>query len=127
MTMPPEVRAAYDRFPAPARPGLDRLRALILDTAAGAGIPVTEALRWGQPAYLAPKGSTIRLGIPKTAAFALFVHCQTRLIDSFRAGPGARHRTEGSRAVLFDHPADIDPAALTHLIHEALTYHARPA
>jgi hypothetical protein len=122
--MPAGVRAAFEACPAPARAGLEQLRALILATAAEAGIPVTEALRWGQPAYLAPKGSTIRLGIPKTATFALFVHCQSRLIDRFRAGPGAGHRFEGTRAVLFDHPAEID-AALALLIRDALTYHLR--
>jgi hypothetical protein len=125
MSMAPGIRAAFAAFPDPARQGLDQLRALILATAAEAGIPVTEALRWGQPAYLAPKGSTLRLGIPKQAAFALFAHCQTTLIEDFRAGPGAGHRIEGTRAVLFDDPAEIDPDALRPLIRHALTYHQR--
>mgnify|MGYP000592624135 CR=1 FL=1 len=47
------------------------------------------ALRWGQPAYLAPKGSTLRVGIPKSGgAFALFAHCQTTLIADFREATG---------------------------------------
>jgi hypothetical protein len=125
--LPPATQAALDAAPPEARAGLLALRALILDTAAAHGIPVAENLRWGQPAYLAPKGSTIRIGIPRAAGFALFVHCQTTLIAEFRAGPVAGHRFDGSRAVLFDDQAEIDPAALGFQIRRALTYHARAA
>lgn len=124
----PKVAAAFDALDAGARPGLMDLRALIFDVAsdtpqAGA---VEEALRWGQPAYLTPStksGSTVRLGVPKQGGFALFVHCQTSLIpDYITAFPG-QDRIEGTRAILFDSPDQIDPLRHGWLIHRALTYH----
>lgn len=60
------VAAVYAGFPEAERAGLLALRARILAIVAAEGIALEEALRWGQPAYLAPKGSTIRLGVPKT-------------------------------------------------------------
>lgn len=122
--MPPATEAYLAAAPEAARAGLVALRELVLRVAGEAGIAVREESRWGQPAFLAPKGTTIRIGVPKGAGFALFVHCQTRLIDEFRAGPGAEMRFEGTRAVQFDRVEEIDAAALAILIAAALSYHA---
>lgn len=108
-----------------------RLRSLIFETAAQtpeAG-QVAEVLRWGQPSYITPAtkmGSTIRLGVPKAARFALFVHCQSRLIPEFFAAFPAWDRLEGTRAVLFNDPAEVEPVRHGWLINRALTYHIRP-
>ena len=128
--MPPGVRAAFDAFPAPARPGLERLRALIFRVASdtpGVG-RLEEGLRWGQPAYLTPEtrsGSTIRLGVAKSGDLALFVHCQTSLIEEFRAVASPETRFEGRRAVLFTDESEIDAASLSLLIRRALTWHLK--
>ncbi|MEM7319918.1 MAG: DUF1801 domain-containing protein [Pseudomonadota bacterium] len=121
----PEVEAAFAAFPSMSRPGLLRLRELVFDTAAGlpAANPLEEALRWGQPAYLAPKGSTVRLGVPKTANFGLFVHCQSRLIPDFTSAFPREDQIEGTRAVLFDDADQIDETRHGWLIARALTYH----
>ena len=122
--LPPDVARVFESLPADVRPKLDRLRALIFAVAKAEGAgPVEEALRWGQPAYLVPKGSTIRLGQAKTGDAALFVNCRTSLIEGFRpiAPPGTRF--ESTRAVLFGRTSDIDEAALAVLIARALTYH----
>jgi len=85
------VAAVFDA-PAPAaRAQLLRLRALIFATAAatpGVG-PLAETLKWGQPSYLtsvSKSGTTVRLGPVKDdpERVALYVHCQTHLIDRFR-------------------------------------------
>ena len=128
--MPPAVRVAFDAFPAPARTGCLALRALIFETAAQ--MPeigcIAEELRWGEPAYLTPEtksGSTIRLGVPKSGGYALFVHCRTTLIADFREIAPPDWRFDGTRAVLFDtaHPPQPEPLAL--LIRAALTYHRK--
>ncbi|KIC14576.1 DUF1801 domain-containing protein [Leisingera sp. ANG-Vp] len=125
-----QVKAAFDVPDAVARNGLLALRQLIFDTAAEtpeAG-RVEEALRWGQPSYLTPErrtGSTIRLGVPKGARFALFVHCQSRLIPEFAAAFPAWDRFEGTRAILFEDPAEIEPLRHGWLIKRALTYRIR--
>ena len=124
--MPPEVTRAFEELPDDIRPALDRLRALIFATAeTEAAGPVEEALRWGEPAYIAPKGSTIRLGQAKTGEAALFVNCRTSLIDDFRPIAPRGSRFEGTRAVLFDRAEDIDEAALALLISRALTWHRK--
>lgn len=127
----PKVEAAFDVADPVARAGLLALRQLIFDTAAQTPEVggVEEALRWGQPAYLTRQretGSTLRLGIPKSARFALFVHCQSQLIPEFIRMFPAWDRIEGTRAVLFDDPAEVEPIRHGWLIRRALTYHIRP-
>lgn len=83
----PAVAAAFEAFSPEIRAGVLALREMIFETAQDttSAQPLQEALRWGQPAYLAPHGSTIRLGRHKSACFALFVHCQSRLLTDFRS------------------------------------------
>ena len=54
----PSVAAAFDAFPVSTRTGALLLRELILDTAQSipSALPLQEALRWGQPAYLGAQG-----------------------------------------------------------------------
>ena len=125
----PEVEAAFDAFPEPARSTLLELRNLIFEVAAettGVG-PIEETLKWGQPAYLTPEtksGTTIRLGLPKTGGAALYTHCQTTVMSDFRALFPGEFTFDGNRAVLFDTAADAEKLRL--LIRHALTYH-RPS
>jgi len=122
------VAAAFDAVATDARKGLLKLRGLILETAAELPRigPLEEALRWGQPAYLTPQsksGSTIRLGVPKMASFALFVHCKTSLIGDYITMFPGKDRIEGTRAILFDDVSQIDQKRHVWLIRRALTYH----
>ena len=90
--------------------------------------PVEEGLRWGQPAFLTPQtgaACSLRIGPCKPDGFGLFVHCKSGLIPAFAAGPGAGMRFGGTRAVLFDAVADINGAALSLLIGQALCYHTK--
>ncbi len=115
------VARVFRGFSADVQVGLLGLRARILAVAAAEQIAVEEALRWGQPAYLAPKGSTIRLGAPKTGGYAIYTHCQTSLIDDFRAiCPDLGF--EGNRGVHFS-TSEAPPEAIDMLIRAALTYH----
>jgi hypothetical protein len=126
------VAAAFDAMDDEVRSGLLALRSLIFETADD--LPrvgqIEEALRWGQPAYLTSEtksGTTIRLGVPKSGGFALFVHCQTSLIgDYITMFPGQDH-IDGTRAVHFDTADQIDPLCHGWLIRRALTYHLKPA
>jgi hypothetical protein len=128
----PAIASAFDAFPDAARPGLLSLRTLIHETAAT--MPqiggLTEALRWGQPSYMATRprtSSTIRLGIPKAGGFALYAHCQSTVITAYSEMFGDQDRTEGNRAVLFNTASDIAPERLRYLIRHALCYHRQGA
>lgn len=121
--------AKFETYPAEARPRLLELRELILEVAASlpevAGIE--EALKWGEPAYLTTNraGSTIRIDWkPKRPDhYALYCHCQTDLIETFRALFPEDFEFEGNRAVhlRLDEPLPAD--ALRVCIEAALTYH----
>lgn len=126
----PQVRAAFDAFPAASRDGLLALRRLIFRTAAETPAvgPLTETLKWGQPAYLTAEtksGSTLRLGVPKSGGIAIFAHCQTTIIPDFRAVFEDAFRYDGNRAVLMESAAPVPEDKLRLLILRALTYHKR--
>ena len=124
-----KIAAAFDH-PSAARQGLLALRELIFEEAET--LPqigrLEEVLRWGQPAYITPEkkaGSSLRLGIPKQGEFALFVHCQSRLIPDYQALFGLSDQFEATRAILFNTADQIDKERHGWLIRQALTYHLK--
>ncbi|SOH95145.1 protein of unknown function (DU1801) [Monaibacterium marinum] len=126
----PQVAQAFAKFAPDVRDGLMALRGLIFECAAAdPGIGrVHETLKWGQPSYLTPdtkSGSTLRLGVPKSGGFALYVHCQTTLLTDFRHLFPDAYTYEGNRAVTFTTGQDIMPDTIAALISNALTYHVK--
>jgi len=126
--LPAEVQGAFERYPVPVRERLLAVRALIYETAMdtdGVG-PLTETLKWGEPAYLTEEtgsGSTIRLGVvrdaPETAA--VFVNCRTTLVDSFRSiAPDLDYR--GDRALLLPAAGALPVDSLRRCLALALAY-----
>lgn len=130
---PPDVAAVLETCPASARAYAADLRALILDKAArlpDVG-PLTETLKWGQPAFLTEKtksGTTLRLGWAETgASISLYVHCQTSLVAEWSARYGDELTFVGNREVSIPTDAPLPRAALKHCVAMALTYHSRKA
>jgi hypothetical protein len=124
----PDIQAAYDAFPPDVQNGALALRALIYETAASLrDVPApTECLRWGQPSYITPIGSALRIGAPKSGGFALYAHCQSSIISQFAQSFGADFQIEGNRGVVFQNPKGIKPEKLRLLISHALTYKRKP-
>jgi uncharacterized protein DUF1801 len=127
----PGVDAVFDACPKPAKEKLLALRRLILDTAKttkGVG-KLEEALKWGQPSYLTAEtgsGSTIRIDRVKSSdnQVAVFFHCQTDLVDTFRElYPELSYG--GNRAILLDAGKKLPETELRHCLALALTYHLR--
>jgi hypothetical protein len=121
-----EVFAAY---PPGVRTKLLALRELIFATAArttGVG-RVDEVLKWQQPSYVTVatgSGSTIRIDATRTAReYAVYFHCQTSLVETFRRRYGRLFRYEGNRALLFSCAHSLPQAELSDCIAAALTYH----
>jgi len=109
-----------------------RLRQHILDTAAETASvgELVETLKWREPAYLPRKtgvGTTIRINALKGSqeCYAMYVHCQTTLIESFRRHYPKNFSYQGNRAVLFKLGDEIPEKPLKHCIAMALTYHRR--
>ena len=109
---------------------LVELRHLILDTAAktdGVG-RIEEALRWNQPSFLTPEtgsGSTIRIdGLRREPEkLALYFHCQSGLVETFKNHYGSTLTFERNRAIILDAALALPKEALAHCISLALTHH----
>ena len=123
------MAAAFSNYPRPVKAKLLALRKLILDTArATEGVgPIEETLKWGQASFLTSEsksGSTIRIDQVKgdDGQVAVFFHCQTNLVETFRElYPELRY--SGNRAILLDAKAELPEAALRHCVALALTHH----
>ncbi len=126
----PAVATVFASYPAHIRPKMAALRKLIFETAAatdGVG-PITETLKWGEPAYLtsaSKSGSTIRIGWKKSAPrrYAIYFQCQTNLVETFRSLFPDALRFERDRAIVFDASDAVPADALAICIAAALTYH----
>jgi hypothetical protein len=122
------VDKVFAAYPQPAKAKLLALRRLILATAkATRGIGrVEEALKWGQPSYLTPEtksGSTVRIDHVAGKQVAIYFHCQTGLVATFRELYPDQWSYGGNRCILLNVEDKIDEAALRHCIALALTYH----
>ena len=129
-SLPDNIASTYDKYPAGIRKKLLDLRKMILDTASS--IPdvgsIEETLKWGQPSFLTTKsksGTTIRIDQAgkDQGQYALYVHCQTNLLDQFRELYPTEFTYSGNRAILFNEKDDLQAPALQHCISLALTYH----
>ena len=126
----PAVAAAFDAYPKPLKAKLLALRRLIFETAKttrGVGA-LQETLKWGQPSYLTPEtksGSTIRIDQVKSVAhqYAVYFHCQTDLVETFRELYPGELSYGGNRSILLNAQQEIPEAALRHCVALALTYH----
>jgi hypothetical protein len=126
----PAVGAVFSAYPKPVNAKLLALRRLIFDTAKktnGVG-RLEETLKWGQPSYLTPEtksGSTIRIDQIKSATnkYAIFFHCQTDLVETFRELYPSEFSYEGNRCILLDAAEKLPEPALRHCVALALTYH----
>jgi len=129
-TANPEVAAVFDCYPEDIKSKLMLLRQLVLDVAAGTeGVgELEETLKWGQPSYLTSQtgsGSTIRIDrvASRVDEYAMYFHCQTTLVDTFKEMYRDRFRFEGNRSIIFHVKDRLPVDELRHCISIALTYH----
>lgn len=128
--IPADVAAAFAAFPERVRARLLEVRTLIFETAArleGVG-PLTETLKWGEPAYLTEttgSGSTIRLGWFRSESrdCAILFNCRTTLVDDFRSRFPKAFAYEKNRAILLDAREPLPEPPLSACLAMGLTYH----
>ncbi|MFT4797133.1 MAG: hypothetical protein ACJAYE_001144 [Candidatus Azotimanducaceae bacterium] len=124
--MPGEVKAKFDTDPAQVKPKLQALRKLILSLGEAEGIsPLKEILKWGEPSYVAPMGSTIRLdwkeNLPGT--FSIYFICSTRLVDTYREVYPDVFEFDGNRALGSELEDTLPLAPLKHCLRMTLRDH----
>lgn len=124
------VEARFRSLPEPLRLPMLRLRQMILEAAAGNPDigPLMETLKWGEPAWLPRRprtGTTVRIDALKGSSthYALYVHCQTSLIETYRRHYSEQFSYDGNRALIFAVEREPPAEPLAHCIALALTYH----
>jgi len=123
-----DVAAVFESYSTPIKKKLLFLRQMIFNVAAeteGVG-QLEETLKWGQPSYLTVKpksGSTIRIDQVKSheGQYAMYFHCQTTLVDTFKEIYANEFRFEGNRSIIFNLRDQIPMQALSHCISLDLT------
>ena len=125
-----EVAAIFDAYPKEVKPKLMFLRQLIFNVASrtdGVG-ELEETLKWGQPSYLTTKtksGSLVRIDQIKSqeGKYAMYFHCQTTLVDTFKEMYRGVFEFGGNRSIIFSEEDTVPVEELSHCISMALTYH----
>jgi uncharacterized protein DUF1801 len=125
----PAVAATFAGYSANVRRKLLVLRKLIFDTASatqGVG-ELEETLRWGEPSYLTTltrSGSMVRINAKGSEGrYAMYFHCQTNLVQTFRDRYADKFSFEKNRGIVFANGDTVPVKELRHCIALALTYH----
>lgn len=128
----PRVEAHFNAYPPAVRKKMLALRELIFRTAArteGVG-ELQETLKWGEHAYVTAEtksGTTVRMDWKSKhpEQYAMYFHCQTNLLESFRSMFPGDFSFEGNRALVFKLSDTVPTNALVLCIEASLTYHLR--
>ena len=122
-----EVKKVFNTYPNNIRVKMMHLRQLVLDTAAEIdGVKsIEETLKWGEPSYITKHGSTVRMDWKKSKPdqYAMYFHCKTKLVDTFKELYKDQLKFESNRAIVFNINDKIPVNELKHCISLSLTYH----
>ena len=121
------VTLKFKSYPKDVAPKLNDLRKLILETAEESGLTeLEETLKWGEPSYVAKKGSTLRIDWKAKTPnqYAMYFKCTSKLVVTFKEVYGPLFNYEKNRAILFNLEDEVPKKALKACIQAALTYHS---
>ena len=125
--MKENVVRKFQTYPEEIRRKLMYLRELILDVASEAPDigDLEETLKWGEPSYLAARGSTVRIGWKESSPeyYAMYFNCNTKLVDTFKEIYSDSLKFAGNRAIVFHKNDTVPVNALKHCIALSLRYH----
>lgn len=121
------VQNVFQSYPQVYRDKLLQIRDEIYATAQAAESvgSLTETLKWGQPSYVTEQsksGSTIRIDRFDKNKVAIFFHCKTTLVSSFKdMFPELEYSK--NRAIVLNPAKPLPLVELSICIKMALTYH----
>ena len=122
-----KVSEKLKSYPIHILPKVNHLRKLIIQKATELDSvdEIEETLKWGEPSYIAKKGSTIRIDWKAKAPeqYAMYFKCTSKLVETFRLVYGDTFRYEKNRAILFGLDDEIPERELKQCIGAALQYH----
>ncbi len=123
----PRVKVKFAAYPEEIREKMEVLRSLILETAEelDSVTELEETLKWGEPSYLTPKGSTLRIDWkPKNpTVYSLYFKCTSKLVETFRELYADDLQFEKNRAIVIEIHQELNRPILKKCITAALEYH----
>lgn len=123
----PEVAAVFKNYPDTVQEQMKALRQLVLEVAQETPeiTKLEETLKWGEPSYLAAKGSTLRMDwkAKKPNQYALYFQCSSMLVSTFKLIYGNTFNYEGNRAIVFQLDDKQPMEELRNCIRATLQYH----
>lgn len=123
----PAVDKVFKAYPAHIRPKMEYLRQLVLEMAESmpAVEKLEETLKWGEPSYIAKKGSTLRMDwkAKKPDQYAMYFKCTSQLVLTFKKVFGDTFKYEKHRAIVFTLDEKVPKKALQQCIRTTLQYH----
>lgn len=124
-SMEVSVKKKFETYPDTVAASLIQLRQLIFSTAKQEGIAsLGECLKWNEPSYISPYGTTIRFDWKAKAPeqYCIYFNCKTTLIETVKEVYGDTFTYEGNRALVFQLTESLPTKALTHCLSMALRY-----
>ena len=119
------VASVFESYPPVMRKKLLGVRKLIFEVAMqdkNIGL-LEESLKWGEPAYIAKGGSTVRINWKLSSPMQFFIYCKTKLVETFKEVYGDLFSYEGNRAIILNEQGEIPLLPLKHCIALSLNYH----
>jgi len=127
LNVDPRMKEKYNSYTPKVRKKIKKLRQLIIDTAKESDQveQLEETLKWGEPSFLAKKGSTIRVDWKAKTPdqYAMYFKCTSKLVSTFKEVYGDTFKYENTRALLFDFEEEVPEKELKECIDLALNYH----
>lgn len=131
-SLPADIETAIAPYPDAARTAFLAVRKIVFQAAGDnpAVGPLTEALKWGEPAYLTSatgSGTTLRIAWKAATprSIAILFNCRTTLVETLRSIYPETFIYQGNRALLVSLDAPLPVDALDHCARLAQTYHLR--
>ncbi|MGX1927753.1 DUF1801 domain-containing protein [Flagellimonas sp. 2504JD4-2] len=123
----PQVKVVFENYPDSVRGKMETLRQLVLEVAQETPEinKLEETLKWGEPSYLAPRGSTLRMDWKAKSPhqYALYFQCSSMLVSTFKMVYGNTFSYEGNRAIVFPLEDEIPVEEVKNCIRTTLQYH----
>ena len=126
----PAVDAVFNAYPKPVKAKLLALRRLIFDTAKtdsgrrrAGGNPEMGTAELSHAGDQERQHDPDRPGEIGRRRYAVYFHCQTDLVETFRELYPTEFNYGGNRSILLDADRDSSETALRHCVALALTYH----
>lgn len=126
------VASKFKSYPPLFQKKLLLLRDLIFDVAqCNKSIgTLEEGLKWGEPAYTPAQrksGVTVRIDWKKSKShqYAMYFHCKTSLVQTFKKEFGSLFKYGGNRSIIFQESDKIPVKELSKCIELSLTYYTK--